>query len=177
MGYDRDDCWMTCGERDDKCAGLGISDPFADIDRLTRELAEARAERSESDFLLIARLQRELAETRAEIVRLTSYRDGAVANEERMRAALNQALRQWAMYADMHEREDGGAVATEQAAEGSEYRRLRALAEALVEQPAHDPRDDFSQANNPFPSVECTKCGKPVTFGECCTACGEPSDH
>ena len=36
MGYDRNDCWMTCGERDDACAKLSIVDPFAEIERLRR---------------------------------------------------------------------------------------------------------------------------------------------
>lgn len=39
MGYDRSDCWMTCGERDDKCAALKINDPFAEIERLQAALA------------------------------------------------------------------------------------------------------------------------------------------
>ena len=38
MGYSRDDPWMTCGERDDQCAALGIDDPFAEIDRLRKPL-------------------------------------------------------------------------------------------------------------------------------------------
>lgn len=151
MGYDRDDCWMTCGERDDKCAGLGISDPFADIDRLTRELAEARAERSESDFLMIARLQREVA---------------------RLRAALGWAFGQMPD-ADgkwfgevMPEQKDGERLPPYW------WRKpLRKLAglttyvydkdrRTLVEQSAHDPRDDFSKENNPFPGIDAEQNGE-----------------
>lgn len=32
MGYDRNDCWMTCGERDDK------GDPWEEIERLRTAL-------------------------------------------------------------------------------------------------------------------------------------------
>lgn len=42
MGYDRNDCYMTCGERDDRCAALGIDDPFVEIERLRAALKEAR---------------------------------------------------------------------------------------------------------------------------------------
>lgn len=47
MGYDRHDCWMTCGERDDKCADMGLmdgpfpKDPFAEIGRLRSALEGA----------------------------------------------------------------------------------------------------------------------------------------
>lgn len=37
MGYDRNDCWMTCGERDDKVEEytLGMfGDPWSEINRL-----------------------------------------------------------------------------------------------------------------------------------------------
>lgn len=32
MGYDRNDPWMTCGERDDRCDQLSIDDPFAEVE-------------------------------------------------------------------------------------------------------------------------------------------------
>lgn len=37
MGYSRNDVWMTCGERDDKCKEIELSeyaDPFSEIVRL-----------------------------------------------------------------------------------------------------------------------------------------------
>jgi hypothetical protein len=43
MGYDRNDCWMTCGERDDKMAELGLGPfdcPWSEIERLMHELNE-----------------------------------------------------------------------------------------------------------------------------------------
>jgi hypothetical protein len=44
MGYDRNDCWMTCGEHEDRCAEMGLmdgpfpKDPFAEIERLRAAL-------------------------------------------------------------------------------------------------------------------------------------------
>ena len=45
VGYDRNDCWLTCGERDDKCSALGIEDgdPFSEIERL-RDMIDNRNE-------------------------------------------------------------------------------------------------------------------------------------
>lgn len=53
-------------------------------------------------------LERDLAEARAEVARLTAYRDGAVANEERL-AAENERLKT----ALWHSREDLMGVAQE----------------------------------------------------------------
>jgi hypothetical protein len=41
MGYDRNAPWMTCGERDDQCAALGIDDPFSEIERLCEAIVMA----------------------------------------------------------------------------------------------------------------------------------------
>lgn len=41
MGYDRNDCWMTCGERDDKIAEYRLGpygDPWSEIGRLREAL-------------------------------------------------------------------------------------------------------------------------------------------
>lgn len=49
MGYDRNDCWMTCGEYEDKCAEIGLADgpfpkdPFAEIERLRAALEKIAA--------------------------------------------------------------------------------------------------------------------------------------
>lgn len=44
MGYDRNDCWMTCGERDDKLAELGLEpldsplrEPWRSIDTAPKD--------------------------------------------------------------------------------------------------------------------------------------------
>lgn len=52
----------------------------------------------------------------------------AAANEiERLRVALKQALRQWDMYAEMVERNDGFSLKTEKSSEGEIYRAAMAL--------------------------------------------------
>lgn len=47
---------------------------------------------------------------------------------EQLRSALQQALRQWSMYAEMVEGNDGFNLATEQSPEGEIYRAGYALA-------------------------------------------------
>ena len=47
---------------------------------------------------------------------------------EQLRSALQQALRQWSMYAEMVERNDGFDLATEQSPEADMYRAAYALA-------------------------------------------------
>lgn len=50
MGYSRNDVWMTCGERDDKCKEIELSeyaDPFSEIVRL-RAIIEKYARHDEN---------------------------------------------------------------------------------------------------------------------------------
>jgi hypothetical protein len=135
-----------------------------EIDRLQREMAEARAEagRLKSCNLELAvkagRLDAENERLKADLDQMRGFRDGLAKigaelgqeNErlrewqrarledddaqrtarERLRMALKQALRQWSMYADMHEGRPGFDLETEQSAEASEYRRLKVLADA-----------------------------------------------
>ncbi len=82
------------------------------------------------------RLTRDLTEARAEVVSLRKHNDGLVTIEaqkdaeiERLRAALKTALGQWSMYADMVERVDGFDMEKEQSPEADQYRRLKALAD------------------------------------------------
>ena len=61
----------------------------------------------------------EMTSMEAEIAQLTAERD-------RMLGHLKQALGQWAMYADMVERNDGFELAKEQSPEGDLYRAAMA---------------------------------------------------
>ncbi len=63
--------------------------------------------------------------------------DDLRATEARLRAALKQALRQWNMYAEMVERNDGFDLATEKSPEAEMYRAAYELAHAC-EQKAED---------------------------------------
>ena len=47
----------------------------------------------------------------------------------RLRAALRRALRQWAMYAEMYERNDGFELKTEKSPEADDYRAMLAMIE------------------------------------------------
>lgn len=80
----------------------------------------------------IARLRALLTETGQKLIAAEEAKRRALAiADERskenvaLRGALDQALRQWNMYADMVERNDGFNLATEKSPEGDMYRRAR----------------------------------------------------
>lgn len=111
-----------------------FADGKAELEPLRAEIAKAKEDRAAYERWT-AEIKDVVDALRAENVKLTERRDSlaascakyAVENVE-LRKHLKMALRQWVMYADMVENNDGFDLMTEQSPEAETYRTAHALA-------------------------------------------------